>query len=204
VIRDDADARELQLFDTPREFDMAEPPLLDQYRPYLRVLARIHLAGSLQARLDASDIVQQTMLQAHQAIQSFRGSTDAEMSAWLRQILAHNLNHALRDHQRGKRDIRREQSLEAQLHRSSARMLDLLSNGERRPEARVEQREALLQLATALEDIGEDQRTAIELHYLQELPVSEVAERMDRSVSAVGGLLHRGLKSLRRQLAAEP
>ena len=176
-------------------------PEIEQYRPYLGVLARMQLARSLQARMDASDVVQQTMLQAHQAIESFRGADENELAAWLRQILARNLMHALRDHQRDKRDLRREQSLEDEVHRSSARILDLLHDPQTDVSQRAERGEDLIRLANALDGIPEAQREAIERHYLQEAPVSEVAAAMERSVSAVGGLLHRGLKSLRQLLS---
>ena len=176
---------------------MTELPSLDEFRPYLQTLARIQLAQGVRARLDASDIVQQTMLQAHQAWDSFRGASDQELTAWLRQILARNLAHALRDHQRDRRDVRREQSLQDSLAKSSARMIDLLCAGDTGPDQRVERAERLLELADALGRMLPDQRTAIELHYLQELSVHDVASNMDRSVAAVGGLLHRGLKSLR-------
>jgi DNA-directed RNA polymerase specialized sigma24 family protein len=69
--------------------------LLEHYRDYLRLLAR----------LDPSDIVQQTLLQAHQALDQFQGEGDAALAAWLRQILARNLAMALRDHARAKRDF---------------------------------------------------------------------------------------------------
>src|SRR5262249_4873566 len=76
----------------------------------------------LQARVDASDIVQQTFLQAHQALAGFRGSTEAELAAWLRQILAHALAHAVRVHGRDRRDVAREQSLEAAVEATSLRV----------------------------------------------------------------------------------
>lgn len=179
------------------------PEELEAFRSYLNVLARTQLARPLQRRLDASDIVQQTMLQAHQARETFRGASPGELAAWLRQILARNLAQALRDHQRDKRDLRREQSLETNLNTSSARLNDLLGADQTAVEDRAERGETLLQLAIALEQMPPDQRDAIELHYLHELPVSVVAERMERSVAAVGGLLHRGLKRLRGLLGTD-
>ena len=94
----------------------------EQFRSYLRLLARLQMPQRLAPKLDASDIVQQTLLQAFRAQGEFRGRSPAEMAAWLRQILAHNLAHAARDHGRQKRDASREVSLAAALHDSSARL----------------------------------------------------------------------------------
>ena len=75
----------------------------DRFRSYLRVLAKMQLDERLRSKLDPSDVVQQTLLQAHRALDDFRGGTDAEMAAWLRQILARNLAHSVRDFGRDKR-----------------------------------------------------------------------------------------------------
>jgi aminoglycoside phosphotransferase family enzyme len=69
---------------------------LDRFRSYLLLLARRQLQGHAPARLDASDLVQQTLLEAHRQREHFRGATDGERAAWLRQILAHNLADANR------------------------------------------------------------------------------------------------------------
>lgn len=76
------------------------PDELGQYRSYLRFLAQLQLAPEIRVRLDPSDLVQQTLLQAHQGWGEFRGRTRAELAAWLRQILARCLAHAVRDHTR--------------------------------------------------------------------------------------------------------
>ena len=86
---------------------MTEAPELERFRSYLRLLARPHLDPQLQGKLDPSDLVQQTFLQAHQAWQQFRGTSQAELAAWLRQILARNLAHAARNLGRARRDFGR-------------------------------------------------------------------------------------------------
>src|SRR5438132_9848930 len=90
-------------------------PTLERFRAYLRLLARMQMDPRLQGKLDPSDLVQQTLLQALQALDRFRGRSDAELATWLRQILAHNLANAARDLGRAKRNLARECSLEAAL-----------------------------------------------------------------------------------------
>jgi RNA polymerase sigma-70 factor (ECF subfamily) len=173
---------------------------LEPYRDYLRLLARLRLDPRLRARVDASDVVQQTFLQAHQALAGFRGSTDAELAAWLRQILARNLAHAARDHGRGRRDVGRERSLEAALAASSARLEAWLAAEQPSPSQQAERGEELLRLAQVLAGLPEAQREALVLHYWQGRTTPEIGRQLDRSPAAVAGLLKRGLKELRRRL----
>ncbi len=177
---------------------------LEQYRSYLGLLARIQMPAQVRGRIDASDIVQQTMLQAYLAAEDYRGSTEAERAAWLRRILARNLAHALRDNRRQKRDVRRERSLQAAMDASSACLADWLAAEQTSPSAKAVFNERVLQLTQALEELPEAQRTAIELHYWQGLKLAEVAQRLGRTNAAVAGLLHRGLRALRKRLGAPP
>ena len=93
---------------------------LERFLPYLRLLARSRLDPLLKGKLDPSDIVQQTLLEAHRGQAGFRGTTTAEQAVWLRQILARNLANAVRDLWRDKRDVARERSLEAALEQSAS------------------------------------------------------------------------------------
>ena len=86
------------------------------------LLARLKLDRKLRGKLDASDVVQQTLLEAHQALESFRGDDLAAQAAWLRQILARNLANAVRDLTRAKRDVRKERSLQAELDNSASQL----------------------------------------------------------------------------------
>jgi RNA polymerase sigma-70 factor (ECF subfamily) len=158
------------------------------------------LGPRLQAKLDASDVAQQTILQAHEARGQFRGTSEAERLAWLRAILANVLAAAARRFEAGARDVGRERSLEGDLERSSSRLECLLAADQTSPSQRAVRGEELLRLAAALARLPDDQRQVVELHHLKGLPVAEVAAQMTRSRAAVVGLLFRGLKKLRQLL----
>jgi RNA polymerase sigma-70 factor (ECF subfamily) len=178
------------------------PALLERYRPYLLLLARSQLPPRLRAKLDASDIVQQTLLEAHRDRDRFHDIDGAGRVAWLRTILAHNLANAARDFDRDKRDVNREQSLEQALQASSARLEAWLSGGGLSPSGQVERNEQLLRLAELLLELPEAQRQAVELRYLWGWTLKEIAGHLGKSPSAVAGLLHRGMSLLRTRFAA--
>ncbi len=177
-----------------------DPDLLERFRPYLHLLARLQLGTGLRAKLDASDMVQQTFLQAWRALPQFRGTTDAEWAAWLRQILARTLAHAVRDLGRDKRDPQRERSLEAAVHESSARLEAWLAAEQSSPSERADRNEQVVRLAAVLAELPEAQAEAIVLHYWQGRTVADIAGLLNRTPAAVAGLLKRGLQALRKRL----
>jgi RNA polymerase sigma-70 factor (ECF subfamily) len=173
---------------------------LERCREYLHLLARLHLDHRLQGKLDPADVVQQTLMRAHEKRDQFRGRTDAELTAWLRQILVNNLAEAVRRFAAESRDVARERSLEASLEESSARLESWLAADQSSPSQRFMRQEQGIRLADALAELPDDQRRAVELHHLKGYSVAEVGELMDRSRPAVVGLLFRGLKKLRQLL----
>jgi RNA polymerase sigma-70 factor (ECF subfamily) len=176
---------------------------VERYRSYLRLLAEAELDRKLRAKLDPSDLVQQTLLQACQIRHQFRGASEAEMAAWLRQILARTLLHCVRDLHRARRDIDRERSLQATINESSARLELWLAAEQSSPSQQVIRMEQTLEMVRAVEALPEGQREAVVLYYFRGCSLAEVGERLGRSESAAVGLLHRGLKHL-RQKARDP
>jgi RNA polymerase sigma-70 factor, ECF subfamily len=176
---------------------------VERFRTYLLLLARLQIGRKLRAKLDPSDVVQQTLLDAHRQQEQFRGSTPAEMAGWLRRMLACNLADALRAFTRGKRDVARERSLTAALDQSSAQIGSWLQAQQSSPSQKAQRTEDVLRVAQALAKLPEAQREAVILHYWQGQTLAEVAAYLGRTTPAVAGLLQRGLKSL-RALLAEP
>jgi len=173
---------------------------LDAYRPYLRLIARLQFDPRLRGKLDPSDLVQQTYVRALQALEQFRGQSDAELAAWLRQILARTLANAVRDLHRDKRDVNREHSLEAAVEQSSARLEAWLRDSQSSPSQQAERNEALLRLAAALENLPEAQGEAVILHHLHNWTLDAIATHLGRTPAAVAGLIKRGMKQLRQEL----
>jgi RNA polymerase sigma-70 factor (ECF subfamily) len=176
---------------------------LRQYREYLSMLARLQVDRRLQGKIDLSGVVQQTLLEAHQAAEQLRGRSPAEKAAWLRRALARNLADEVRRLTRGRRDVGRERSLEDALEQSSARLEAWLAAEQSAPGRHAERQEQALRLAEALARLPERQRRAVELRHLKGLSIAEVAMELGCSRPTVVGLLNRGVKGLRGLLGAE-
>jgi RNA polymerase sigma-70 factor (ECF subfamily) len=172
----------------------------ERFRSYLLLLARVRLDPMVRAKVDASDIVQQTLLEAHRDRAQFRGQTVAEQAAWLRQVLARNLANVIRDLGREKRDMAREQSLQAALDESASRLEAWLAADQSSPSQQAEKHERAVRLAEALATLAENQREAVVLRHWHGCSLAEIGERMGCTTAAVTGLLHRGLRKLRERL----
>ena len=189
---------------------------LERYRAYLHLLARMQLDPRLRGKLDLSGVVQQTLLEAHQAAgpaaagpaaggpaaggPAAGGPAHVPPLAWLRRILANNLGDEVRKLTTAKRDVSREQSLEASLEASSARLDEWLAAEQSSPSEQLQREEQALRLAQALAELPEAQREALVLQHWHGWSLADIARHFDRSPAAVAGLLKRGLQRLRTVL----
>lgn len=177
-----------------------EQPRPEDFRPYLLLIARAHFGTKRDANLDPSDIVQQTLLDACRQPDQFRGLTEAQMASWLKRIMQCNIVDAFRARSCKKRDVLLERSFEPSLDETCSRLEMWIEAVQTSPIDRASRNEQLLQLASVLSELPQDQCEAIELHHLYGLTLAETAQRLDRSVGSVIGLCRRGLSKLREAL----
>jgi RNA polymerase sigma-70 factor (ECF subfamily) len=173
---------------------------LGRFEPCLQLWARQLLGRRLQGKLDAADLAQEALLEAHRTLASFRGSSDAELVGWLRQLLLHKVTHALRAFRQAKRDVALERSLEDALEQASARAEACLAAEQSTPSERAQRNEMTVRLMAALEQLPPAQREAVTLHHLKGWPVAAVARYQKTTVPAVAGRLYRGIKQLQALL----
>ena len=174
---------------------------LEQFRPWLMLMAKLQVDAQYQGKFDPSDIVQETMVEAIRAEPSFRGNSEGERIAWLRKILARVVGREFRKY-RGtqKRDLNREISIEQSLAKTSLALGAMLHGDDESPSKIVSQREQELIVAEAIGALSDEYREVIILRNLQSLSHAEIAAKMERSVSAVRMMWLRALKQLRSEV----
>jgi RNA polymerase sigma-70 factor (ECF subfamily) len=173
--------------------------LLSQYHYYLLQVARRQLARDLQAKGDASDLVQETFLEAQRFFDRFEGHSGAELRAWLRCVLVHQtakVGRRFRTTQ--KRRLAREVHLDPSNPFVAAECLPPANVPS--PSAHLMARERQELLLRALERLPEDYRQVMLLRYQQELTFEEVGREMRRSADAVRMLWARALERLKHEL----
>jgi RNA polymerase sigma-70 factor, ECF subfamily len=175
--------------------------LLAHYRQYMVFLARTQVHDNLQAKLDASDIAQETCLQAFRSIEQFRGASSTEFAGWLRGVLGHVVAMQLRSFfGTQKRDARLEQSIDNRLASASGFLHSGLAADITSPSQNFARQEVFLKMASAMESLPDDYREVIILRHVDALPFAEIAKRMERSVDSVEKLWVRGLAKMRQSM----
>ncbi len=178
--------------------------LLESYHNYLRLLAKIEIGRRLQGKIDASDIVQETFLDAHKHFPTFRGQTEGQFVQWLRAILAGTLANVVRRYLGTQaRDLNLERQLAADLDQSSCALAQFFVDPQSSPSQQAIRGEQSLRVTAALSRLSDDYQTVLILRHLEGLTFPQVAERMGRSVDSVEKLWLRGLTQLRKEFAGE-
>jgi RNA polymerase sigma-70 factor (ECF subfamily) len=179
--------------------------LLERYRGYLTLLARVQVSRRLQGKVDAADLVQEAFLEAYSTFPQFRGTTEGELTSWLRHILASHAAMMVRRYLgTRRRDVRLERELAEEVDESSRFLNQVLAAKQSSPSQRAVRREQALLLAEALAKLPEDYREVIVLRHLEGLSFPDVALRMERTLASVKNLWTRALAMLRRSLGEVP
>jgi RNA polymerase sigma-70 factor, ECF subfamily len=199
-----ADIEPSQLLDEARRGSAeARGRLLDSYRNYLRLVARLGMGQRLRAKLDPSDLVQEALLRAHRYFERFRGRTEAELAAWLRRILVRGLADLARHyHAAGSARRLNECSLEDVIEKSSKVLLRIGQSRGSSPSQLAQRRELAVLVADALAGLSADHREVVVLRNMEGHNWHEVARMMNRSSGAARLLWVRALKHLRPLIEA--
>jgi RNA polymerase sigma-70 factor, ECF subfamily len=192
------------LFLTGPPMNLHDEYSLERYRPLLRIQARqLRLHTRLRRRFDSSDLVQETFVRALKGLDGFRGTGELELVKWLQKILANVAVDRIREEEAQKCDPALEQSIHAAVGESSACWSAILADPEATPSRQAEQRELLLRLANAIEQLPGDQRDVVVLRDLSGATIAEIAGRLGKTKKAIAGLLLRGRQRLRELLPEE-
>ncbi len=179
--------------------NQAASDALEPYRQYLKILAELHLDRRLLGKLDASDVVQQTLLRAYSAFNDLRQQEPEVLAAWLRKILASTLADAVKHYERDKRDIGLERSLQVDLDRSVDGFSGLAAK-QTSPSRHVERTEELLQLMNALSRLPDLMREVVILKHCRGWTLGQISEHLGKTSPAIASLLRRGLERLRIEM----
>ncbi|MCE2798392.1 MAG: sigma-70 family RNA polymerase sigma factor [Planctomycetaceae bacterium] len=170
---------------------------LQRFRPFLKALANQMLYADLRQKLDASDLVQQTMLKAIEAQSQYRGESDAEKAGWLKAILWNLARGLLRRYHSGRREIAREKELASfRLSHAAMNIPENLPS----PSYNAQMDEEKERMLKVLESLTLDQRRAILLRYWEDKSLEEIGAVMDKKPEAIAGLIYRGMKVLRTEI----
>ncbi|MGC8642681.1 MAG: sigma-70 family RNA polymerase sigma factor [Isosphaeraceae bacterium] len=200
-----ADESSEVLLQRARDGDLsARGHLLETYRGYLAVIARALMNPGLRSRVEPSDLVQETLLEAHRDFAQFTDAGTTGLAAWLRKILVRNVIDRDDFHRAERRDVRRERSIDAASGSSGHALIDVLAAPISSPSAQAMRRQEDDALAEALHRLPADYRQVFVLRSLQGVPVEEIAVQMGRSANAVRLLWGRALLKLTVILGRPP
>jgi RNA polymerase sigma-70 factor (ECF subfamily) len=177
--------------------------LLEQFQMTLRSSAERQLGVPTDDSGEVWDIVQQTCGEAQQQFASFTGSTAAQLTAWLQQILSRRLAETMRVDQTLQRPLPALEPAPNQIaHDETLVRADFGAPTELyKPQPAGEER--LNRLLQLLDELPEDQREAIRLRHIQRWPLETIANKLVRTPAGVANLLRRGMAALRDRLPNE-
>jgi RNA polymerase sigma-70 factor (ECF subfamily) len=192
-----------QLLDLVSQGDRAaRDRLLGQHQQRLRNLIALHLDPRLAARVDPSDVVQESLVEADRRLGDYLRDRPLPFYPWLRRLALQRLTDLHRLHVRSrKRSVRREEARLPLLSDDSVQQLAsrLMAHGSS-PSAALQRRDLQERLRTALSRLAERDREVLILRHLEQLSVKEIAAVLGISEGAVKVRHVRALERLRQVL----
>jgi RNA polymerase sigma-70 factor, ECF subfamily len=177
--------------------------ILEACRAYLYTIAGANCDLALQAKAGASDLVQDTFLEAQRDFGQFNGVSEKELLAWMRQLLLNNMANFTRSYRgAAKRSVTREVRLG-----SDNGAFDLAENvaaNDLSPSGKVLAQEQAQKLQSALERLPDDYRQVLLLRYQDQRAFEEIAGQMNRSANAVRKLWMRAVECLQDEMREAP
>jgi RNA polymerase sigma-70 factor (ECF subfamily) len=157
---------------------------------------------SLQSIVGVDDLVQSTFTNVFQSIEKYEVRKDATFLSWLLAIADNQLRDTIRAHRCQKRggDRTRVHNVSAEEQSSEVQLLDILVGPDHTPSGSAARREGMQAIRTAMNELTEEYRRAIELRYFDGYSVEETAVLMGRTTGAIRGLVDRARKQLRETL----
>lgn len=172
---------------------------LERFRPILVTLAEAMISPAYRGDIEASDLVQQTLLEAHTGGRRLETYDGGPFFAWLRKALRNNLLDAVKHLNTQRKDVNRRVR-ESELEDSFARLEQVLVGDETSPSQIVERNEQIAVMLSTLQQLPENQRSAVIMKHLRGHSLAEIAATLGLSESATAGLLHRGRQHLLRRM----
>ena len=179
--------------------------LFERYSNVVRMTLRAQITAELRAKVDASDLLQETFLTASRSVSEFAGHDPETFVRWLQVIAARRVADAYRKYfDFEKRDLRREVPLDqllARSDRSAARLVDQLADSASGPVSVAHRHELAVRLADATATLPSHHREVLHLRYLEERPLNEIAVQLGRTKGSTAMLMARAIEKLRELLS---
>jgi RNA polymerase sigma-70 factor (ECF subfamily) len=181
--------------------------LLDRHRLSLRKLVQLRLDRQIARRVDASDVVQDVLLEANTRLQEYLADPRLPFHLWLRQLAKDRMIDMHRRHRGAqRRSLDREQSLASGqfADQSGFDLMGQLADQELTPAAATIRKELEARFLTAIEQLDDEDRDIVLMRHFEQLANSEVAEALGLSAAAAGMRHLRALRKLRAILGERP
>lgn len=176
--------------------------IFGRLRGYLRSRADVQLDRQLQVKVSPSDIVQETLLEAHRGIAGFNGQTRAELVVWMQGILNHRVQTAYRMYRgTGKRSLRRETKQQEQADSSHRQPIAAVTHSS--PSGHAVENEEMERLELAVKELSPRHEQVIRLRNELKLSFNDVAIAMSCTPDNAQKLWSRALKQLASKLNSD-